>query len=419
MRLLSLFLISALLIYTPAELLARDYLLDDWRFGSWELTGHRQALNEAGIEPALILTVDYAKPVAGGSDHDPAVIGNADLIVDIDAEKSLGWTGAEFFLYVLGNHHHTAGDGEFLTDKIGNAQVASNIEAPSAIKIYEFWYDQTFLKTWSARFGLYDLNSEFDVIESAAGLINSSFGIGADFAQSGANGPSIFPATSLALRLRYAQDNGVYAQYALFDGVPGDPDNERGTHVQLGGGDGVLQALEAGFVQAAGAAQRFRKFAVGLWRYNPEHSGIAAGDAVPQTAHNLGYYVLAEYQLLQESADPAQGLGVFLRFGQADDDINAIRTYTGAGASYYGLFDGREADQLSIGIAVAHFGDAFTEAEFAAGNDTSQREWVYEISYRAQLLPWFALQPDLQLIRDPVSGADDVTLALLRAEVVF
>jgi porin len=423
---LSLLLLCIALIYISPGIDAREYLLDDWRFGRWELTGPRRELKESGIEPALILTVDYAKPVAGGSDHDAAVMGNVDLVLDIDAEKTLGWTGAKFFIYALGNHHHTAGDGEFLTDKIGNAQVTSNIEAPSAAKIYELWYDQTFLsaesgRSWSLRMGLYDLNSEFDVIESAAGLINSSFGIGPDFAQSGQNGPSIFPSTSLALRLRYVGNKGVYAQYAVLDGVPGDPDNERGTHVQFNDGDGALQVLEAGLAQEADVGQRHRKIALGFWRYNPQQTQIAADelDAEVKTSRNAGYYVIGEYQLMQESADKAQGLCVFLRYGRANDDINAIATYTGAGASYVGLLDGRDADQLSFGVAVAHFGDTFINAERAAGNEATREEWVYELSYRVQLSPWFALQPDVQLIRDPFAGGDDVTLALLRAEVVF
>jgi porin len=53
------------------------------------------------------------------------------------------------------------------------------------------------------KIGLYDLNSEFDVIEAAALFLNPSHGIGPDFAQSGRNGPSIFPVTSLAIRGEY------------------------------------------------------------------------------------------------------------------------------------------------------------------------------------------------------------------------
>lgn len=420
MRSLSLLLLCVASIYASDGVEAREYLLDDWRFGRWELTGPRRALKESGIEPALILTVDYVKPVAGSSDYDPAVMGNVDFVLGIDAEKTLGWTGAEFFLYVLGNHHHTTGNGEFLTDKLGNVHVVSNIEAPSAAKVYEFWYDQSFLQAWSLRFGLYDLNSEFDVIESAAGLINSSFGIGPDFSQSGANGPSIFPTTSLATRLRFAGDNGFYAQYALLDGVPGDPQNDRGTHVQLGGGDGVLQALEAGLVQQASHTQRFRKIAIGIWRFNPAQAQIEVDESIePQTSHNQGWYVLGEYQLMRETSDVTQGLCLFLRYGQADDDINAIKTYAGFGASYIGLLPQREADQLSFGIGIASFSEVFVAAEEVAGNIVKREEWVYEVGYRAQLSPWLALQPDLQLIRNPLGGGDNVTLALLRAEIVF
>jgi len=421
-RPLSLLLLCVLSIYISARSEARDYLLGDWR-------GNRQALAQSGIEPGLVYTVEYAKPSAGGGDNSAVVMGNVDLTLLIDAEKRLDWQGAKFFLYVLGNHHHTSGNGEFLTDKIGNAQVTSNIEAPTAAKIYELWYDQAFFpvqsgQTWSLRIGLYDLNSEFDVVESAGGLINSSFGIGPDFSQSGENGPSIFPTTSLALRLRYAAHNGVYAQFALLDGVPGDPNDEHGTHVHLGDGDGVLQVFETGLKQDAEVAQHFRKIAAGVWRYNPQQAEIAGDEDVydgadTRTAHNLGYYVIGEYQLLQESADAAQGLCIFLRHGQANDNINAIATFTGAGVSYLGLLPGREADQLSIGFAVVSFGDAFINAERAAGNDAVRDERVYEISYRLRLSPWFVLQPDLQLVRDPVAGGDDVTLALLRAEIVF
>jgi len=421
-RHLSLLLLCLLSIYMSARSSASDYLLGDWQ-------GHRQKLIESGIAPGLVYTVEYAKPLVGASDNSAVIMGNVDLTLLVDAEKRLGWQGAKFFLYVLGNHHHTSGNGEFLTDKIGNAQVASNIEAPTAAKIYELWYDQTFFpvqsgQTWSLRMGLYDLNSEFDVVESAAGLINSSFGIGSDFSQSGENGPSIFPTTSLALRLRYATDNGVYAQFALFDGVSGDPNNDHGTHVQLGNGDGALQAFETGLKQDADAARHFRKIAIGLWRYNPSQAEIADDEVVYEganahTSHSLGYYVIGEYQLLQESVDAAQGLCVFVRHGRANDDINAIATFTGAGASYLGLLPGRDADQLSVGVAIASFGDAFVNAERAAGNNVVREERIYEVSYRLRLSPWFVLQPDFQLIHDPVAGGDDVTLALLRAEVVF
>lgn len=99
------------------------------------------------------------------------------------------------------------------------------------------------------RFGLYDLNSEFDAIDTAGLFVNSSFGIGPDYSQSGQNGPSIFPTTSVALRLAYQVTEHYYLQAAVLDGVPGDPNNNKGTHIQFNRGDGLLYAAEFGYHQ--------------------------------------------------------------------------------------------------------------------------------------------------------------------------
>ena len=48
--------------------------------------------------------------------------------------------------------------------------------------------------------GRYDLNSEFYRLQSASLFLNSSFGIGPEFSQSGLEGPSIFPNTSVGAR---------------------------------------------------------------------------------------------------------------------------------------------------------------------------------------------------------------------------
>ena len=69
----------------------------------------------------------------------------------------------------------------------------------------------------SIKFGLYDLNSEFDAIEAAALFINPSHGIGPDFSQSGRNGPSIFPLTSLALRADYKLDDHWLVRAVILD----------------------------------------------------------------------------------------------------------------------------------------------------------------------------------------------------------
>jgi porin len=64
----------------------------------------------------------------------------------------------------------------------------SNIDASDAWKIYEAWLKQSlFQDRLPVLAGLYDLNSEFDVIESAGLFLNSSHGIGADYSQTGSH----------------------------------------------------------------------------------------------------------------------------------------------------------------------------------------------------------------------------------------
>jgi porin len=76
------------------------------------------------------------------------------------------------------------------------------------------------------------LNSEFDAIESAKLFVNPSHGIGADFAQTGLNGPSIFPFAGLAVRLR-AERGPFSVQVAALDAVPGDPDRRTHSGIDL------------------------------------------------------------------------------------------------------------------------------------------------------------------------------------------
>ena len=93
--------------------------------------------------------------------------------------------------------------------------------------------------------GLYDLNSEFYRLQSAL-FLNSSFGIGPEFAQSGVEGPSIFPDTSVGMRIAFKPAEGLVVRIAALDGVPVDrPDGSRGIFKP---GDGALIVGEVAFL---------------------------------------------------------------------------------------------------------------------------------------------------------------------------
>ena len=93
---------------------------------------------------------------------------------------------------------------EFGARYVGELQARSNIEGVSTRRLYEIWADYSCSAkiSNSVRFGLYDFNTEFNALDAAALFINSSHGIGPDVSQTGLHGPSIFPVTGLALRVK-------------------------------------------------------------------------------------------------------------------------------------------------------------------------------------------------------------------------
>jgi len=235
--------------------------------------------------------------------------------------------------------------------------------------------------------------------------LNSSHGIGPDYSQSGQNGPSIFPATSLAIRARVQPIDAFYVQTAVFDGVPGDPDKPTGTHIKFGKGDGALVSSEVGFMTGADEESDapYSKYALGTWVYTAKHDDIsevdAAGDPIRRSG-NSGFYLLGEQTVYREQ-DASQGLALYARVGFANTKINQIGNYIGGGIVYSGLFPGRDEDQLGFAIAAAFNGGRFKQAQLAAGTPVESSEVTLELSYFAQILPQLAIHPDLQFVINP------------------
>ena len=375
---------------------------------------------EAGQEPpaldvSVLYTADVWRNARGGLRKGWRYLDNLDVTLTIDAGRAFGWENATIFLYGLYNNGESLSD-----DLIGDAQVVSNIDAGvRAARLYEAWVEQRLMgDRLSLKAGLYDLNSEFDTTDSGGLFLNSSHGIGPDFSQSGENGPSIFPVTSLAFRVEYELGEKWLARAAVLDGVPGDPDRPRRTAIKLGGGDGALLVGELNYLDDR------TKLAAGAWRYTSRFEDILAtqltGEPVERSG-NDGVYALAERKLSSEAGDPDQGLSGRLRFGLADARFNPIRSYAGGGLVYTGPIAGRDEDQLGIAVARIRFGERYRRAAALAGEALEAGETNIELTYRMALTPWLTLQPDLQYVLSPggVRGRRDALAIGFRTEIGF
>ena len=277
----------------------------------------------------------------------------------------------------------------------------------------------------SLLFGLYDLNSEFDVQETSGIFINPSHGIGPDFSQSGENGPSIFSTTSIAVRIKYRPTENIYAILGVFDGVPGDPDNQNGTHIVFGENDGLLVAYELALFENGEDFQTgFGKYSVGGWFYTADFEDLTEldynGNPLLQN-NNYGFYLSAEKFIFPEANDPTQGLAAFLRFGIANSDINPLDYYWGVGINVTGLFSSRDEDALGLAIGTAHAGEKLVHINNAAGLTINENEMIVELTYSFKATPWLNIQPDFQYVINPLGAYenDKATVAGIRVEVAL
>ncbi len=269
------------------------------------------------------------------------------------------------------------------------------------------------------KIGLFDLNSEFDVQETGALFVTASHGIGPDFSQSGKNGPSIFPVTSLAVRGDYRLSDAWTVRFAVLDGVPGDPGHsQRLVAVELGNGDG---ALIVGEVQYNAGRTRA---VLGRWGYTTTFEDRLASARAREPLMregSEGAYLTIERRFVGASDTSDKGLRGWLRFGAANDRLNPLDRYLGGGFVYTGTFKGRDEDQAGIALADAHWGEPYRHALAIDGQRSKANELVIETSYRAVMNRWLTFQPDVQYIVNPNGDPKlrDALLFGLRTQVGF
>lgn len=351
--------------------------------GNWG--GARTTLADKGVTVDATYKLDILGNVSGGIKDGARALDNLDVVFNLDGEKILNSKGTTALIHLLNN------DGGQPNGKlVGSGQGIDSIEVPKATgKLYQAWIQQAlFDDRLSFRLGLYDLNSEFYVTPASGLFIHPTFGIGTEVAQSGANGPSIFPYTSVGLRVKVQPTAETYAQAVALDGVPGDPGNPKGTHVQFNGGDGTLWVGEAGYVP--GGDKPTGKLAAGGWYYTSR----ASDNDGSGTHHNGGAYVIGEHQLIDN-------LSGFVRLGFANPDVNQFNYAWSAGLVYTGLFPGRPDGQLGLAFTGAHNAGSYRDAQAAAGTPADAAETTAELTYSDNLTPWFTVQPDVQYIINP------------------
>ena len=398
----------------------------DWNVetlsGDWG--GSRSSLYDKGVMVELTHKSDVLAVVSGGIKHGSAWMGNTEAGIQMDLGKLLGWDASTAHIHV-----HSQLGGKFDRDHVGSFIGVDNIE--NGVNTGQFdhaWIQKNFSDdSLSVLAGLYAVDSEFYVTDTSGLFIQPPYGPGNELSQSGQSGPPIFPLGALSIRVKYTSpDQNFYLQGALTDGVPSDPNNPRGTHIQLNKGDGSFSIVEFGYTPQEGGsagggepeAETFNKTAIGFWHYSARIDDPINLDAIGNPVRRIseGIYFLAERTLMTEKDRPSQGLSGFVRFGTASMDIHQADWTGSLGLRYRGLFSGRDDDIAGVAITVNHASDKYRRLNNADSSQTS-----VEATYRAQLNPWFALLPTLHYFHNPNmdSALKNAWIVGARAEINF
>jgi porin len=386
------------------------------------------------VTPVLVYDGDVFANARGGARRGVGYEGLLHAQLSIDGERLSGWqeTSANLTTLVI----HGGQPGALSAD----AQGISNIQAAPGVKLEEAWIQRNFLDgRISVLAGRYDLNSEFYRLNSAGLFLNSSFGIGPEFSQSGIAGPSIFPSTSIGVRLAIKPAPNLIVRAAVLDGAPvGHAGEARGPSRS---GDGLLLVSEVAWLTRPAPVEqrpnhRFRigrgsglapyedKIAIGSWHYTASFNDLSDVDGYGRPVRrkgSSGIYFLVDRLVYRTLAHPEQKLAVFAQLGLGDRRVNRFDAYFGAGFVASGLVPGHAADELGLAFAMARNGNHYMLGQQQQGIAAQRAETTLELTYLSQINPSLSVQPNLQYVIHP-GTTPTVSNALtfqLRAEIAF
>jgi porin len=387
--------------------------------------GVRKRLAEHGITYNLIYTNDVLSNVAGGIKRGTIDQGKLEAQITVNFDKISEWKGLTF--YANGFQIHNT--GRIRRDYVGGMNTIAAIEAVPSTRLSELWFEQKFWGDKAAiRVGQLVADNEFFNSEASQMFLQSDWPtITAVNLPSGA---PAYPLSTPGIRLKVDPNQNLSVLLAMFNGDPAGP----------GPGDEQLRdryglnfrvsdpPLFMGEVQFKNNREKDSKglattLKLGGWlhtgTFNDQRFGI---DGLPladpmslgiprKYRGNGGAYAVIDQQLYRPAGAPADGgITVFGIGSVTQSDRNLVDVFVSGGIVFAGMVPGRPDDRFGASFVYARFSDSvrgFDMDQIAlAGLPLTPRDYEFnlELTYVAQIIPGWTVQPDLQYIRHPTVG---------------
>jgi porin len=341
----------------------------------------------------LQYTGEAADNPIGGLHNGATYMNNILAQLHVDTGKAFGWTGGSF---VLEGFYENADSLD--SQYVGAVQDPSVIDSSGVamFRLYQAYYKQDIGNT-NLLFGIYDLETEFGATKPMDIFFNGAYAWTTTLDTSGLNGPSTYPDTSLAFRIRQKFNSQWSFQAAALDGVPDSVKYPDRNAVNINQTAGALLIAELDYTPT-----RTTKILAGYWDYTGKFSALnqtSADGTQREVFGSSGGYIGGATRLYSRTA--RRGLDGFANLGIASSSTQQIDRSLNLGLTYTGLFDARPFDRLGFAVGLAHAGNPYKEMQIAAGNGVETYETNFELTYRAPINRWLTIQPDIQYWINP------------------
>jgi porin len=358
---------------------------------------------------------------SGGVKQSTLYDGLLDVHLDANMETMIGWKGLCFHANMF-QIHGTSITGENLLSIVS----ASNIEAFPSTRLDEMWLEQSmFSDKLSVRFGLLAADTEFMFADSAGAFIASTFGWTTLSSDNLPFGGPIYPFASPGVLVSVLPNDRLKLMMAIYDDNPIgactedlDPGqcNRSGLEFRLD--DPPLLLAEADYSYNQGGVRPgtikfggwydFGKFDDQRFDVNGGLQGITGLDP---REHNgtYGIYGIIDQMVYRRPGEgKTGGISVFARVVGSPSDRNQVDAYFDAGVVFTGMIPRRPNDVFGVGLAYTGISDEASAFDRDSGlSIIRDHESLLEISYTAEIVPGWLLQPDLQYIWNPGGNVPD------------
>ncbi len=380
--------------------------------------GIRASPSAQGITYSFTYIGEVLGNSSGGIKQGATYEGRLDTNLDIDTGKVLGFPDGDFHAQILQIH------GRGLSgNNVQDLFIVSNIEAYPDTKLYELWYEQSFLGgKLLVRAGQLGADSEFLISQTGTVFINSTFGWPASTSNDlPSSGPS-YPVAAPALRVKAQPNDHVTLLAGVFDGDPAGP-YIPGVNSSLyqqrdpGGVNFRLQdpPLLIGEAQYAYNQEKEASGLPGSLKLGYLHHFAAfSTDDQPlvRNVHysgNDGVYGVLDQTIYRKPGTEDEGSGAFLRATYFPADRNLIDLYLDGGITYRGLLPHRSGDTIGVSVAYARVStDVARQDAITTATLVRDYQAVIEGTYQLSIFPGFSIQPDIQYVIHP--GAHGVAI---------